>query len=362
MSSTVPPCGRLIALAGLSGLLLAGCAGEPEPEPDAEPAPTLHVAASPAALDQAVGHVVAEYLREQGATVTVNTVEQPWRSQSGTDIAVVNSLTLAAAVHESRTPGASSEDDDALSADAEVESYLEESPHEVLAETPGTLRLNLVTSAATASFYGLESLSDLDPDRRGSTTTGVLDGLTDSGEPDRSEVTVNDICAELDWTVGTVPPALGDLVVENLEELGCTVDPDALADTDADTGSTVDPTAATVEHLLTAPDAAGLLYGADPRIVDHGFATLQDSDQLLPEGRFLLLGDADALDDATEAIGRPVTEAVSTLAARLEGEQLTELTRIHQHAGSAALDLDAATTARYWLFDQQLIDAPDGWF
>ena len=352
MSATVPAPARLLVLAGLSTLLLAGCAGDPEPEPSAEPAPTLHVAAAPAALDQAVGHALAEYLRDQGATVTVNTVAEPWRSQSGTDIAVVNSLALAATEHTDSS-------DDEFSVSTDVETYLEDSAHEVLAETPGTLRLNLVTSAATASFYGLESVSDLDPEQRGSAGQGVLDGLTDSGEPDRSEVTANNICAELDWSVGTVAPALVGLVVENLEDLGCTVE--AHSD-DAAPSSTTDPTAATVEHLLTTPDAAGLLYGADPRIADHGFATLQDSEQLLPEGRFLILGDADSLNTATESIGEPVPDAVSTLASRLDGEQLTELTRIHQHADSAALDLDAATTARYWLFDQQLIDAPDGWF
>ncbi|WBL17812.1 hypothetical protein [Citricoccus sp. NR2] len=356
MSATVPAPARLLVLAGLSTLLLAGCAGEPEPEPSAEPAPTLHIAAAPAALDQAVGHALAEYLRDQGATVTVNTVAEPWRSQSGTDIAVVNSLALAAAEHTD----SSGSTDDEFSVSTDVETYLEDSGQEVLAETPGTLRLNLVTSVATASFYGLESVSDLDPEQRGSAGQGVLDGLTDSGEPERSEVTANNICPELDWSVGAVAPALAGLVVENLEDLGCTVD--APSDGEAAPSSTTDPTAATVEHLLTTPDAAGLLYGADPRIADLGFATLQDSEQLLPEGRFLILGDADALNTATESIGEPVPNAVSTLASRLDGEQLTELTRIHQHADSAALDLDAATTARYWLFDQQLIDAPDGWF
>ncbi|MGO1551629.1 MAG: hypothetical protein ACTHZD_05170 [Micrococcaceae bacterium] len=379
VTTPVPTCARTrralrvsAALTGLAALVLAGCSTGPEPEPGSEPAPTLHVAAAPTALDQAVGHAVAEYLRDQGATVTVNTVAQPWRSQSGTDIAIVNSLALAATQYEPESgtePSADAEPESAsetetetetddFSVDAEVEDYLEDSTHEVLAETPGTLRLNLVTSAATSAFFGLESLTDLDPQRRGASSPGVLDGLTDTGEPDRAEVSVDDVCATLEWNVGTAPAPLRGTVVENLEEIGCEIGTDSTDDSD----TPADPSAATVEHLLSTPDTAGLLYGPDPRIVDHGFTSLQDSDQLLPEGRFLVLGDADALETATEALDQPVADLVSTVVSRLDGEQLTELTRIHQRSQPSALDLDSATAARYWLFDQQLIDAPDGWF
>lgn len=196
---------------------------------------------------------------------------------------------------------------DAAGTTAMVVDHLPEGT-EIVGESAGTLRLQAVTTTATAGLYSMEELEDL-----------------------------NGLCDRMVFT----PEAAGALETRRLEVLaGC--EPDEWVAPGED-GPAVD--------LVTGRADVAMLYGTDPAIADHALVPLGDPQRILPEGRVLLVADP-------EAVPGSATGALDELAGQLSGEQLAELQRLA--VGPDALPPDEA--AQYWLVSAGLEQAPERWF
>ncbi|MGD6979838.1 MULTISPECIES: hypothetical protein [Citricoccus] len=179
---------------------------------------------------------------------------------------------------------------------------------EVIGESAGTLRLQAVTTTATAGLYSMEELGDL-----------------------------NGLCDRMVFT----PEAAGALETRRLEVLaGC--EPDEWIAPGED-GPAVD--------LVTGRADVAMLYGTDPAIADHALVPLGDPERILPEGRVLLVADP-------QDVPGTATAALVELAGQLSGEHLAELQRLS--AGPDALPSEEA--AQYWLVSAGLEQAPERWF
>lgn len=196
---------------------------------------------------------------------------------------------------------------DAAGTTAMVVEHLPEGT-EIIGESAGTLRLQAVTTTATAGLYSMEELEDL-----------------------------NGLCDRMVFT----PEAAGALETRRLEVLaGC--EPDEWI-APGKGGPAVD--------LVTGRADVAMLYGTDPAIADHALVPLGDPQRILPEGRVLLVADP-------EAVPGSATGALDELAGKLSGEQLAELQRLA--VGPDALPPDEA--AQYWLVSAGLEQAPERWF
>jgi hypothetical protein len=196
---------------------------------------------------------------------------------------------------------------DATGTTAMVVDHLPEGT-EIIGQSAGTLRLQAVTTAATAGLYSMEELGDL-----------------------------NGLCDRMVFT----PETLGALETERLEVLaGC--QPAEWVAPGKD-GAAVD--------LVTGRADVAMLYGTDPAIADDALVPLGDPGRILPEGRVLLVADP-------QSVPATAAGALDELAGKLDGEQLAELQRLA--SGPDALPPEEA--AQYWLVETGLEQAPEHWF
>lgn len=357
---------RALAATALA-LVLAGCTTPDLPggpgAPDGEATGPVTVVAGTRPEEQLLARVAARHLQNQGLEATVGDPSTvPWATGGEQQVAVVDSLAMAAEVTpdtlagpvptpapspspatgspaSGATPGASPTDtaasptdpapasptghptatgsptplpDGAPAADAAgttamVADHLPAGT-EVIGESAGTLRLQAVTTAATAGLYSMEEIEDL-----------------------------NGLCDRMVFT----PRGVAALQAERLEVLaGC--EPAEWA-APGEQGPAAD--------LVAGRADVALLYGTEPAIADHALVPLGDPRRILPEGRVLLVADPEAVSG--DAVG-----ALREVAAALDGEQLAELQRLV--TGPDALPPEQA--AQYWLVTAGLEQDPEGWF
>lgn len=347
--------------------LAAGCVSDPPqtgPETSASPTGTpVTITAGQRPQDSVLAHVLVRHLHQRGIPAEVGEASPaPWAAAEGTQAAVVDTLLMAVQTEPeelagpvpspspttSPSPGSATAEagaspspgtgpptgarspspepteypyptpspsplpdgEPAPDADATLELVEPQFPEdsEVVAGSPGTLRLQAVTTAATAELFGLDELTDL------------------QGR-----------CGALNF----IATPAAQLSAERLEVLaGC------------EPGEWVEPTERGPARDVVAGEAAvGLLYGTNPTIEDHELRRLADPDRLLPEGRMVTLADPEELPDgAAEAIGEVID--------RLDGTQLTQLRRLATEPNA----LEGPEAAQYWLVNQGLEEAPEGWF
>ena len=353
---------RALATAALA-LALAGCTAPDLPggpgTADGEATGPVTVVSGTRPEEQLLARVAARHLQNQGLEATVGEPSTvPWATGGEQQVAVVDSLAMAAEVapdtlagpvptpspstgspRSAATPGVSptgtvaSPTDpapasptghptatgsptplpdgapaaDAAGTTAMVADHLPAGT-EVIGESTGTLRLQAVTTAATAGLYSMEEIEDLNGlcDRMVFTPRGVA-----ALQAERLEVLAG--CEPAEWAAPGKQGLAADLVAGRAD--------------------------------------VAMLYGTDPAIADHALVSLGDPRRILPEGRVLFVADPDAVSgDALGALGQ-VTGA-------LDGEQLAELQRLA--TGPDALPPEQA--AQYWLVTAGLEQAPEGWF
>jgi hypothetical protein len=303
------------------------------------------------AEEQLLARVAARHLRNRGVDAVVGEPSTvPWGAAGDRQVAIVDSLAMAAEVAPvalagpvptpSPSPtvaspsGASAPPTDpapasptghptatgsptpltggAPAADAAgtTAMVVEHLPRgtEIVGQSAGTLRLQAVTTTATAGLYSMEELRDL-----------------------------NGLCDRMVFT----PQAVGALETQRLEVLaGC--EPAEWVAPSQD-GPAVD--------LVTGRADVAMLYGTDPAIADDALVPLGDPQRILPEGRVLLVA-------APQAVPGAATGALDELAGQLSGENLAELQRLA--VGPDALPSEEA--AQYWLVEVGLEQAPERWF
>lgn len=196
---------------------------------------------------------------------------------------------------------------DAAGTTAMVVEHLPEGT-EIVGQSAGTLRLQAVTTTATAGLYSMEEVGDL-----------------------------NGLCDRMAFT----PAGVGARQAERLEVLAGCEPAEWIAP--GEDGPAVD--------LVTGRADVAMLYGTDPAIADHALVPLADPGRILPEGRVLLVADPQSVPD-------DVTGTLGELAGQLSGEQLAELQRLT--VGPDALPPEEA--AQYWLVTAGLEQAPERWF
>jgi hypothetical protein len=296
--------------------------------------------------EQLLARVAARHLKNRGVDAVVGEPSTvPWGAGGGRQVAIVDSLAMAAEVapvalagpvptpSPSPTTATASPTDpapaspkghptatgsptrlpdgapapDATGTTAMVVDHLPEGT-EIVGQSAGTLRLQAVTTTATAGLYSMEELGDL-----------------------------NGLCDRMVFT----PETLRALEAGRLEVLaGC--EPAEWVAPGKD-GAAVD--------LVTGRADVAMLYGTDPAIADDALVPLGDPGRILPEGRVLLVADP-------QAVPATATGALDELAGQLNGEQLAELQRLA--VGPDALAPDEA--AQYWLVAAGLEQAPERWF
>jgi hypothetical protein len=359
---------RTAAAAAVGLVVLAGAGCTPPPGHDAPGSSPTSATATQAPVpivggerpgEQLLALVLERHLQNRGIpAVVAGPSAEPWEAAGGPGIAVVDSLAMAAEVAPgtlagpvptpspspaasgsgaaATAPGASAVatpsdpapasptghptatgtptplPDGRPAADAQGTTAMvsEHFPDgvEVVGSSPGTMRVQAVTTTALSGLYDLEELTDLNGlcDRFGFTPAEAA-GLY----AERLEVLAG--CAPADWVeAGGQGPAV-DLVAGRAD--------------------------------------VALVYGTDPAIPDHALEPLADPGRILPEGRVLLLADPDGLPDG-------VAGAVNEVAQRLDGEMLAELQRLS--SGPDALPGEEA--AQYWLVAAGLEQKPEDWF
>ncbi len=301
--------------------------------------------------EQLLAGVAARHLRNRGVDAVVGEPSTvPWGAAGGRHVAIVDTLAMAAEVaptalagpvptpspsptratasgatasptdpapaspkgHPTATGSPTPLPDGAPAADAAgttamVVGHLPEDT-EIVGQSAGTLRLQAVTTTATAGLYSMEELGDL-----------------------------NGLCDRMVFT----PEAVGSLETRRLEVLAGCEPAEWIAP--GEDGPAVD--------LVRGRADVAMLYGTDPAISDHALVPLGDPQRILPEGRVLLVADP-------QAVPGTATGALDELAGQLSGEQLGELQRLA--VGPDALPPEEA--AQYWLVAAGLEEAPERWF
>lgn len=346
--------------------VLTGCTtGAEDPERTATPTATADFSAASSLtlhpgdseLEWIVAHVMARHLTEQGIpTELAEATMEPWATVPEDGVAVVDTLRMAAAtdpaevtgpvpsptaapspsedasLSDGATPAPSATDTTTPTATADpsataspgpvpagepapdagaVTALVREqlaAPLQIVGESNATLRLQVVTSQNIAGLGELQDLVDL-----------------------------NGQCDEL----SLAPVSWGELEAERLSVLaGCI--PEELVDT-----GKRDPASA----LVAGEADLALLYGTDPAITQQALRPLEDADRILPEGRLAVLADPQALPENAR---RAMEEVLS----RLDGTQLAELQQLVQGPDP----LSPQNAAQYWLVQNGLEEAPEGWF
>lgn len=344
--------GRGASAAVAAAVVLSGC-GADQTNSAESPDQPVTVVTTEEQMDQAVGQAVVLHLNENGVPAEVQTAEtaQPWDDVGEDTVVVGNSLRMAAQIdpEELMATGTADQSVTMVTEAMNDDEASAATTGEVIAESPGTLRLNTVMTTATAGYWGLSEMADLDPENRASSENTVIDEITEDGTPDRAAETTAEVCGQLHWYPGSLPEPLRAAAQQEFADIGCELsfgDPD--------------PSLQTV--LQHEPDVVTVLFGPDPTIADQGLAALDDSAQLLPEGRYVAVAEP-GLDDE-------VTDPLAAVLGELDGEQLTELARAYRDASdttsdqqqTGGIDLSTTDAVRYWLVDQQLMEPPSDWF
>lgn len=369
----LPAAGAALALTMALGACSPQSAAPPTPEASGVPVTVVHGGQG---LEPAVAAVLTRHLRQHGHAVADEDgvpVEPPaWAAAGGSEVAVVDTLLLAAAADpavalpappapsptasesaapspgDPAVPSAPATDPavtdpaaaptptplpdgepaaDAAEAGRVLERLLQAQPGEepaptaedgavVLASSAGVLRLTAVLTQTTAARLGVASLADLNGRCEGLAAAAPA-GLTDAGDPEAAAA----LRARLDRLAGCRPGTW----LEGAQ----------------------DPTAAVVADQAQV----GLTTAVDPEIEASMLMPLEDDERVLPEGRLAAVGEAGALQDDAE---RRISEVMSAL----DADGLRQLERLTTGADA----LPPAEAARYWLVDRGLEDAPEDWF
>jgi hypothetical protein len=287
-----------------AALIFSGCSAADDVD-----ATHLTIATTESSLDHAAALAVAEYVTDQGATVEIEQHDEPdnvfatleEQSEPAPDHITVAVVTA----HQ----------------DPEVEDHPLRVPDtlEVVAQAPAELALVPAASTVTTARF-------------------AQDQEEDAAQP------LAPACQDQTWLHAHTPEHEVEATVDALADLGCEPTFESIDPTDAEAYE------ALAQRLTTEDDTVALLYGVDPMLVDHGFATLDVATEQWPHSNVVAVAEPE-LDD-------PLVDHIDAVLNALDSDSATSLLRGYHNAELSTSDLNYTVdhAIRYWLAEHDLIE------
>ena len=293
-----------LAACASAALVLTGCSTTGDVD-----ATHLTIATTESSLDHATALAVAEYVADQDINVEIQHYDEP-----NEVFAALEAETETAADHATVGVVTAHQDPTAEDTPLRVPDSLE-----IFAQAPAELGLVPAASTVTAARFAQQQAED-------------------------EEHPLAPACAQQTWLHAHTPEHEMEATAAALADLGCEPAFEAAQPTDAASYASM------VERITLEHDTVALLYGVDPVITDHGFATLDVVTDQWPHSNVIAVASPELED--------PLTDQVDAVLDVLDSDAATSLLRGYHNAHTSTSDLEYTVdnAIRYWLSTHGLVE------